>query len=75
MKVQAALNLGTSDYPEHALQAGQIGDVPDQVGALMLARGHAVEIKPEPKAETKPPEPDPVDAEAEREKPKQKTSK
>lgn len=50
MKVKATINLGTSDYPSSPLMAGQCGDVPEAVGRIMVARGHAIELPPEPPA-------------------------
>lgn len=48
MKVKAVTNLGTNDYPEHPLLDGQVADVGEVIGKLMVARGHAVELPPEP---------------------------
>lgn len=55
MIVKATLNLGTDDYPLHPLKDGEEAEVTPQIGKLMVARGHAVEIvKPQPEVVAAP---------------------
>lgn len=46
MLVKATVNLGTNDYPSCPLKEGEVGEVSDTAGAVMLAAGHAIDVTP-----------------------------
>lgn len=49
MQIQATTNLGTNDYdPELCLTDGEEREVPDHIGTLMVKRGHAIDLTPQP---------------------------
>ena len=50
MRVKNLLNLGFVEYGSLPSKAGEIHEVPDNVGALMVKRGHAKEVKAKPAA-------------------------
>jgi len=57
MKVLALLNLGTGDFPNHALAEGEVRDVPDEVAVKMVRMGVAIsaEEPQTPRQLVKPP--------------------
>lgn len=73
MKVKATLNLGGLDYPDHMLTNGEVAEVPDAVGRLMVQRLHAIEIVID-EPPTEEPKPDKF-TQARAEHPKTKVSK
>lgn len=58
MRVRITTNLGTNDYAESWLE-GEVRDVSDDLGKLLLARRHAVEVAVPPPPVVETPEPAP----------------
>lgn len=50
MKVKATLNHGHQDYPNfnRPLMQGESRIVPDDIGAVMVSRGHAIRLPDDP---------------------------
>lgn len=55
MKIRLRTNLGSREFPDHPLKAGDVCDVPQKLGELLVARKLADEVK-EIKAVPPPPE-------------------
>lgn len=44
MKVKILLNLGRSTYPKHPFLEGDLRSVADELGTLLVKRGHAEKL-------------------------------
>lgn len=57
MKVRIKTNLGWHDYPQHRFMAGDVKEVEQGVAEIMIARGHAESLEPQPEIQAVPDEP------------------